>query len=133
MTSLHDFFTDPAWCKFALQLAKEIGAYPNQLYFKTDENIGAIAVFKGQHDSWAVNQKGVNYLLEAVRDGKITAGYVVLAAGKPPEVIACKPVAEVVTILGGAPPRDGDWGKYWWVDQEFRTNQMAAVLIEAPY
>ena len=130
---MDNFFADQGWQRFGSVLDKKTGAYPNHRYFKADENLGAVVSFKGQSDAWSLNQNGVNYLLAAVRDGKIRNGYVVLAAGKPPEMIACKPVAEVVSLLGGAPPRDGAFGRYWWVDQEFRTDQVSAVLIEAPY
>lgn len=48
----------------------------------------------------------VTYLADAVSAGRISEGYVVLASGKPSEVVSSKPVAEVVALLEGVRPRD---------------------------
>jgi hypothetical protein len=63
---LDNLFTDPAWCKFSPKLNREKGAYPNTLYHKSGENVGAVVSVRGQHDSFSLNQSGVKYLLDAV-------------------------------------------------------------------
>jgi hypothetical protein len=130
--SLNNLFTDPAWCKFAPQLTKNIGAYPNAIYYNASANAVAVVAFRGQHETWALNQSSENYVFTAERDAKIAAGHAVLAAGKPLLVMASKPIAEVHAQLAGVPARDGDFGKYWWVDQEFKTDQPQA-LTYAPF
>jgi hypothetical protein len=31
------------------------------------------------------------------------------------------------TNLAGVPARDGEYGKYWWVDEAFKTNRSQAA------
>jgi hypothetical protein len=132
--TLDNIFTDPAWQRYSPLLTKEIGAYPNAIYFNAKENIAVVVAFRGVHETWALNQNGEAYVFTAECDGKITAGYVVLAAGKPPVVMASKPIADVHVLLAGVPARDGDYGKYWWVDEAFKTNRsQSAALINAPF
>ncbi len=131
---MEKFFTDTSWRPFAPDLTKKIGAFPNQIHFNSGEKTAAVVAFRGMHETWALNQAAVEYLAQAACDGRITAGFVVLAqaAGKPPEVVAWKRVEEVVALLGTVPPRDGTFGKYWWVSESFETNQ-GRVLTEAPF
>ena len=131
---MENFFTDASWRPFAPDLTKEIGAFPNQVHFNASEKTAAVVAFRGIHETWALNQAAVEYLAQALRDGRITAGYVVLAqaAGKPPEVVAWKKVDEVVALLGAVAPRDGRFGRYWWVSEVFSTNP-ARVLTEVPF
>jgi hypothetical protein len=117
-----DLFTnDSKWCKYSIELTKQLHVHPNHVYFDMAAKACVVVAFRGSYDSWAVNEHAVQYLVAAVREGK-TSGYVVLAEGKPPTVAACKPISEVAAGLNGVPARDGMFGKYWWVDQDFRTS-----------
>jgi hypothetical protein len=110
-----NFFTDPAWHQFSFQLGKEIGAYPNRLFHNADTKCGAIVAFRGNSDSWAVNEAAINYLSDAVRDGRIDKGFVILAT-RPKTVVSVMEIEEVKKLLKGMTPRDGDFGRYWWLD-----------------
>jgi hypothetical protein len=96
---LDGFFTDPAWRPFAFSLAKTIGAIPNRPFFNETKNQGAIVAFKGNYDSWALNEDGIKYLCDAVRDGRIGEGFVILAKKRPNEVVSAMEVGEVAKLL----------------------------------
>jgi hypothetical protein len=130
--ALSNLFTDPAWRKFAPQLTKEIGAYPNAIYYTANGNTSVVVSFRGVHETWALNQSGMNYVFTAVCDNRLAAGFAVLATSNPSTVVASKPIAEVHALLSGVPPRSGTFGPYWWVDEEFGTDQLRA-LIDAPF
>ena|SRR3974390_1556750 len=129
---LDNLFADPAWKPFSFSLAKEIGAYPNRIYFNSDENIGAVVAFRGKHDSWALNEAAVNYLHNAVHNGRISEGYAILATNTPQKVVSVAGIEDVVKILDGVPCRDGDFGNYRWVDEKFRCSQ-SVELAKAPF
>lgn len=129
---LDNFFTDPNWKQFAIQLAQKIGAYPNRLYFNDNEKLGAAVAFRGVHNSWAVNEAAINYVRDAVREGRVRKGYAILAENNPPRVVSCKPIEEVAALLDGVPRREGNFGNYWWVDERCKTDQ-SAHLADAPF
>jgi hypothetical protein len=129
---LDNFFTDPNWKQFAFQVAKQVGAYPNRLYFNEYEKLGAIVAFRGSHEAWALNEEAVNYVHCAALEGRISKGYVILAVNNPPRVVSCKPIEEVAASLDGVPRREGNFGNYWWVDERFKTDQ-SADLTDAPF
>src|SRR5262249_23147600 len=127
-STIAGIFNNSAWAQYASNLTKDIGAYPNGIYFNQDENLGALVAHRGQHDTWSVNANGFQYVLAAAREGKIAGGFVVLAAGKPPEVIAFRNIEEVASMLDGVLPRDGSFGPYWWLDAQFTTTSRPRVI-----
>lgn len=131
--ALVNLFTDPAWQRFSPLLTKEIGAYPNAIYYNAQNNNAVVVAFRGQHEAWALNVNGENYVFTAERDGKLSAGFAVLAAGKPSVIVASKRILEVHALLAGVPARDGDYGTYWWIDQSFRADQSRVALMNAPF
>ena len=121
--------TSPGWRQFSAELAKKNGAYPNRLYFNADEKAGAVIVFQNPSGKWAVNEAAIKYVFEAVANGRLAQGFVVLAK-RPAEVVSVKKIEEATKLIGGEPPRDGDFGRYWWVDDQFSTEQS---LDDAPF
>jgi hypothetical protein len=125
----HDFFDDPGWCQFAPQLTKDRGVYPNRLFHNAEKRLGAVVAFRGPtYDSWAVNEAAITYLDNAVHEGRINEGYVILAKNNPTQVIESMEIAAVKKLLVGVPIRDGNFGRYWWVEK-FAIDQLA----EAPF
>ena len=127
-----NFFNDANWRSFSPSVIKATGAYPNRLYHNANENLGVVAAFRGAHNSWALNEVAVNYIRNAVRDGRIVGGYAILAEGTPPTVVSCMEIEEVATRLRDVLPMEGNFGPYWWVNKKFMTGQ-SAVLADAPF
>lgn len=62
-------------------------------------------------------------MVDALREGRIDEGYVALFQdGNPPEFVAAEQAQIVQDRLRGIEPRNGHWGKYWWVSSEFTTH-----------
>ena len=114
-----EFFTDPNWRQFATDVLKAKGAYPNRLYSNKSQNSGAMVAFRGASDSWAVNKAAVDYLINAVQQGRIGEGYAILAEGKPPAVVSSLTINELAKLLKDVPPTAGTWGPYWWIPRGF--------------
>ena len=74
-----NFFNDAKWRSFSPSVIKATGAYPNRLYHNANEKLGVVVAFRGAHNSWALNETAVNYIRNAVRDGRIAGGYAILA------------------------------------------------------
>lgn len=122
-------FTSPGWRQFSAELANKIGAYPNRLYFNAEEKAGAVIAFQNARGKWAVNEAALKYVSEAVANGRLAQGFAILAK-KPNEVVLVIKIEEVTKLIGGEPPRDGDFGRYWWVNDQFATEQS---LDDAPF
>jgi hypothetical protein len=67
---------------------------------------------------WALSQSALTYLADALREGRIVQGFVVMAERW--NVVAHATVREVVASIGDTEPRDGDWGLYFWLDTAFK-------------
>lgn len=132
LPNLDGFFNGTGWRPFGFELAKKIGAYPNRLYFNDDDKLGAVVAFRGVHDTWALNEAAITYLRNAVNDGRIDGGYVILAHNNPEKVVCCMEVTEVAKRLDDVTCRDGKFGRYWWVNEKFSTDQ-SADLADAPF
>jgi hypothetical protein len=131
--SFGNFFSDPNWRPFAFQRNKQFGAYPNRLYFNEKEKLGVAVAFRGAHESWAINEGAINHLRDAVSDGRIGGGHVILAiAGNPAKVVSAMEIMAVAKLLASATCRDGHFGRYWWVYEQFATDQ-SAELADAPF
>ena len=92
-----------------------------------------MVAFRGaNNDSWAVNKAAVDYLVNAVREGRIGEGYAILAEGTPTAVVSWLTINEVAKLLNDVPPTIGTWGPYWWVPRGFATGPSAA-LADAPF
>lgn len=130
---MDDFFKDTGWHQFSRQLTKMIGAFPNHLYSKEEGNLGAVVAFRGAHASWAVNNAAIKYVHDAVREGRISQGYAILAEmNNPHHVVSWKPIEDVVALLAGVSCRQGEFGPYCWINKGFTTDQ-TADLANAPF
>jgi len=100
-------FSDSAWRPFAPDKLDELGVTPNELWHH------AIA-------EYAMSQVGLVYIVDALRTQKIEGGIVVLSRsdGARRSVVTVRPVADVVTMLDGIPPREGPLGPYWWLNPD---------------
>ena len=91
--NLNTVFSNPAW-----KLSTAV-AHPNQLG-RLDQDgttIGVVIVMRGRGQDFALGVNGLEYLMKAEQEGRITTGHVVLAQanGILPEVIA----AEKATVV----------------------------------
>jgi hypothetical protein len=105
-------FNDPQWLPLKPERLKELGVNLNELWRNKQAVHGALVAIKKKYDEYAVNQKGLNYLCEAVQSGRVTVGVVVLARRQDGEriIINTKPVADVVALVANVTPRDdGFW------------------------
>jgi hypothetical protein len=108
---------DPHWRRFAQKHLDSLGVTPNALWFNSETKEGALVVAKSSKwEEYALSKAGLDYLRAAIQDKKITDGFVVLADWNAGNlvVVANKSVTEV-TELDGMRPRNGPFGKYWWV------------------
>jgi hypothetical protein len=94
--------------------------YPNQLFYNEEERIAAVALETSQRGGdFALKQEALQYLGEAIKQGRILEGFVVLRERGSVSALAAEAVSVVANRLAGIEPRDGKWGAYWWINQEF--------------
>jgi hypothetical protein len=88
------------------------------LYVATNGNgdkIAALVLRRTHADGdWALSQSALDYVAGALRDGRITEGYVVLA--NKWSVVAHASAKEVLASIGDTEPNDGQWGPYFWLN-----------------
>jgi hypothetical protein len=111
-------FTDPSW-----KLSQAVGFPNSHARLDRDDAIyGAVVVRGGRGPDYALNEEALEYLLEAKKEGRITLAYVVLAqlaADGRLEFVAAEEADVVRERLRGVPPREGRFGRYWWITVEF--------------
>jgi hypothetical protein len=123
--------SDPNWRAFPESRTKALSIFPNQLWWNSATREGAlIAIKPARYDEFALSQYGIEYLLAALSEGRITAAHVMLARrhGGSLIVVRAKPVGEVAAALTKVPPRDGPFGSHKWVRPDFtpdHANEMA--------
>jgi hypothetical protein len=106
---------DINWRMFAEERTKALGIWPNQLWHHRTNGSGALIVKKSQRfNEYPLSKAGLDYVVDAVQSGKITAGFVGLRNGRG-EIVTCKNVLDVASLVQNAVPRDGPFGQYWWV------------------
>jgi hypothetical protein len=105
---------DPSWRPYSPSVLNKYGITPNKLYYKESIAVGVLAARQSStYAECAVSKGGIDYLHAAVVEGRISAGYLVLYNNFV--VLVEMPIAEVVKMLEGTPPRtDGQWGPYYW-------------------
>ena len=129
--NLNTIFSDPAW-----KLSTAI-AYPNQLG-RLDQDgttAGAVIVVRGRGQDFALGVNGLEYVVKAEQEGRINAGYVVLAQanGRRPEYIAAEKAAVVHERLRAYAPREGQLGPYWWITADFRPAMTMKLSPNPPF
>ncbi len=128
-------FPGQHWKAFAPEKAKDLGVHPNQLWFNEKSKAGALIVMKPQaYDEFAVGKAGLDYVASAHAAQRIK-GHVVLATRQHGKlaVVAHKCVADVAALLERVPPREGQWGPYWWVKNDLTPDAPTLGEDEVPF
>jgi hypothetical protein len=134
-------FEDRAWQRFPQKTHDQLRLASNDLYHHSAAKIGALVAKGAKYAEIAVSKSGLDYLWAAVRGGKISRGIVALARredGGRPVVTKEMDVADVVESVKDIPPREGDWGQYWWfyadgTPQRSQGTSYARSLEEPPF
>jgi hypothetical protein len=109
-------FTGPKW-----RFSKHTGK-PNQLALLEHDGkkIAALVVVRpASSEDYALSEAGLKHLIGT----GITDIYVVLGVRATnvdrPEFVAAEKASLVHERVRDLPPRDGQWGPYWWITAEF--------------
>jgi hypothetical protein len=112
---LRSMFTDPAFRSFSQPGIR------NRLYHYHGDgsNIG-IVVARASSSDHSLSVAGLDYVLKAKDEGRITEAFVVLARGQngTSEFVAAERAEKVKAALADVPPCEGQWGPFWWVPPE---------------
>jgi hypothetical protein len=114
-------FRDPDFGQFTDERVQQIGCHPNTLH-QADKDIGRVRVLvslQSEGGDWGLNRAGLDHLLAAQQDGKITIGVVVLASDYT-SVTKAGWIVPVMEAFRAAPLRRGRFGPYHWSDAELR-------------
>ena len=129
---------DPRWRPFATQKLKSLAIYPNRLLHHADENIGALVATKSsKYDEYAVSAGGIAYLSKAYEEDRINGGYLVLLNNN--KIMTTKEIADVAAMVSNVSPRDGQFGPYFWFNEDCTLNlppgmqQEGSTLDEPPF
>ena len=89
-------------------------------------------MMRGHGQDFALGVNGLEYLMKAEQEGRITTGHVVLAQanGILPEVIAAEKATVVHERLCNYVPRDGQLGKGWDPIGGFTADFMPATTMK---
>jgi hypothetical protein len=106
--------SDDGWRAFTRQQLDGLGIYPNRVQYNTRAGKSDLVVHQSaKYTEFAVGENGLNHLAAALKDGRITAGDVVLV-NLDGEEVARKPLSEVVALVAKLPPpRKGEFGRFW--------------------
>jgi hypothetical protein len=99
-------------------------------YQNDGAQIGVIVAHRSGGTDFALNRAGLDYLLKAKEEGRITGAFVVLARGPNglSEFVAAEQAEKVKDNLSDVPPKVGNWGEYWWLAQNFKP-----PTLDAPF
>jgi hypothetical protein len=87
--------------------------FPNRMWHNERTGEGVLAAYQSdRYTKFAIGEKGLNYLLTALKEERITTGDVV-TVNLNDELIARKSVSEVVASVKNIPPKNGPYGRYW--------------------
>lgn len=127
-------FTDPSsWTR-----SRPDDVRPNQLAYNKSASIGSVVVFQGGGQDYGLNVAGLERVLKAEKDGRITEGFVSLW-GQPngglPKFIAAEKATVVRDRLRGVPSREGQygWKDYWWITAEFKPASSSRLSQDEPW
>src|SRR5262245_4263682 len=112
------FRQDAGWRAFGYEKLRELGIWPNSLQHNASTGEGVLVIQQSRtYNEYALSEAGLNYLLAAIKEERITAGYVALVDRRGQE-IARKPVNEIAAQLANVPPKQGPLGWYWWLNAD---------------
>lgn len=108
-----------SWSQWSAKKLIDMGFFPNRIRHNETENRGAIVIQRSNKGKdWALNEKALLYCIEAERAGRVGKAYVVLL-NEDNTVRKHLPVLSVKTRLNGTPTANGEYGPYWWINEEF--------------
>jgi hypothetical protein len=98
---------------------KERGWYPNHIAHNLFSKESLINIQrKSETSHWALNAKALHDALAAERDGRVIQTYVRLA-NPDGSFVAQETSQNVWRRLQNTPTHQGQYGAYWWIDQDF--------------
>jgi hypothetical protein len=127
-------FGDYNWRSFARAKLDELGVTPNQLLGNDATKRGAVVAKRAKdYSEFALNKAGVDYLQAALQEGRIKEALVILVERDRSVIVEIKPLAEVVASLDGIEPRDGPFGRYWWMNEDLTPHDSWGGRGARPY
>jgi hypothetical protein len=123
MEDPHFSFNNGGWKSSSVAALKKERIYPNQLWLSKDGKVGALVATKWRYDEIALSRVGLDYLDDAVKEHRIENAIVVSADWDDDnpdlrDVIAVRPLDDVLASLEGVPPRHGPLGPYFWMNSD---------------
>lgn len=82
---------------------------------------------KNLERDWAVNVDGLNHVLLAKNENRITIG-VVLLYNPDRELVTAEYIEQVMQNLADVRPLDGDYGPFYWINAAFRPARRGGML-----
>jgi hypothetical protein len=111
-------YSDPNCRQIAKEHCDRLRITPNELWFNASTNVAALLIKQsGQYAEYALSQTGLDYVHKAEQEGRIAAGIMVLVQ-RDGIVGTIKPIAKMVADLNSRPPREGPYGRYWWINAD---------------
>ncbi len=97
--------------------ARVKGVFPNRLAWIEGEPIGALVVYKGRGNDFAVGRAGLDYLTKAQSEGRIDKAFVLLMRPNSDkgELLGTLTLEEVTVAVASLTSLSGQWGEYWWL------------------
>jgi hypothetical protein len=112
------FVPDAGWRTFPRSKSDATDFFPNRMWYNERTGEGVLVAHQSdRYTEFAIGEKGLNYLLAALKEERITAGDVALV-DRDDELIARKSVSEVAALVKDLPPRNGPYGGFWLFDSD---------------
>jgi hypothetical protein len=103
------------------QEAQAKGVYPNRLgWLKKDPKIGVVIVYQSETD-FALGKASLDYVAKPKAEGRLKEAFVLLlrrGINGQNEFVNAATIEEVKALLRNIPPREGNWGPFWWLQAE---------------
>jgi hypothetical protein len=106
-------FDNRDWRLVSRDKLTELGISPNRIAFNKVTNAAALVVDQSaRYAEFAVSETGLVLLHSALQSGKVEKAEVVFVIKMA--VMRRHPVLEMVATVKDIPPREGQFGRYWW-------------------
>jgi hypothetical protein len=111
--NLANCLTDPRWQTYQ---PKQVVPHTLRVLERNGGKVVALVARRGRRNDWGINVGAMTYVAAGEREGKIAAGFVVIADGTT--VINSAPVEVVLARVAGLRPLSGELGDYFWFNSE---------------
>jgi hypothetical protein len=110
-------FRDRDWHQCPPNKMRQLEIWGNDMWTNPTLSIVALVAYRStRYPEFAVSEAGLNFISDAVKDGKIESGFVILKERHDgSKLVIALPVAEVVASLEGIAPRQESGSPYWWL------------------